>query len=1409
MAKTVEMTFAIGATLAGSFTGVFGKAGQALSELQKQTSGLQKTSGQIGAYQKMQGSMAQTSEKLNAARMRVKELSQQMRSTNAPTDALKRQFTAANVEANRLQTSLGNQRRKLGELRTALTGAGVDTKNLASEQSRLTAQSQRAAEAQTRLQNAQAQLAETRQRLSWSNIKGELMTAAGLGYSLYKPVSQASDFESAMARVNAVAFSGGNNRTAEQKAANAEAFKALQEQARELGRTTQYTAVQAAQTQENLARAGFSSNEIISAMPGLLSMAAAEGMDLANAADIAASTLRGFNLSADQTNRVADVLAQTSAASNTSIAALGDSMKYVAPVASGLGISVEEVSAMLGVMANAGIKGSQGGTALRAALNRLSKEPKAVAKALGELGIKSRDADGNMRDMTELLTALQGKLKGMGSADQMKYLSNIFGTEAAAGMLAVMNSAVDGTLGQLKLLNYESNGILNEISEHIQIPIENLRAGMENALPAAQHLGISYKDLSVYLGMLAKGGKQGAEVDKALTVAFDRLAQKPAEVQKALKQFNISAFDDKGKLRELPVLMKELSEALMGIEQGKRLNVLEQIFGKNSGETMQALMKGFAAGAEKELNEVADKATGVSKEMADKVNKTMRGAWIQASSAVSDLMLTIGDVLLPTVTSIVTAFRDFTAWIGELAHENPAWTQAIVGTVGALAALKVGIVGIKIGWNLLKMPFQMAKVGFDILHVKALLGAKDLAETGKKAGLFSRAARGISNGAKGIGKAFMWVGKGIGSFFKNMWNMGKSLISGLFSPMGLKILAIAGIIAAVAATAYLIYKNWDKMKEWWNSWTLKDVFAVVKDYAANAWAYVKQKWSDFWEWIGSFSIWDIFAPLKDYAVAAKDYIMEKWESLKSWWNSWSIGDIFAPIKEYASLAGEYVLSKLEAIKEWWDSWTLADVFAPVKQYAADMWAAVMTKWESLKSWWNSWSIGDIFAPVKEYASLAGEYVLSKWEDIQVWWSSWTLADVFTPVKQYAADMWTAVMTKWESLKSWWNSWSIGDVFSGIIPENFSLPEISWETMTAGFETARSLIASGWENLKGAFTLENLSGIWNTLSSGFSEVCDTIKSAWNGVCDFIGNAWNKVAGTVSGAWNWAKGLFGYDVEGEELEAQLQDITALNKMSEGFTQRVAEMTAAWQPFKTSLGEGFEQIYATVQGVADKIRGVTIPAVNELASALSKIAGEINSIVQAGELSVKVETPRSRAMSAVPAQYQRMAGFQAHAAGGIFSTPHLGLVAEAGREAVIPLENQTRGIQLWFEAGRELGLLKNTEQASTTLNILKMQPEINNTAEPQNMFSKILRVVFPKKDLEERAQGLPLWKFAGEETALRFGNSTTSNDNRSSSVIFSPSFYITVNGGEQGIVQKFRQIIEDVLRNMQNDMERVSFA
>lgn len=595
MAKAVEITFAIGAALTGGFSGAFGKAGQALGALQKQTSSLQKVSGQISSYQKMQGAVSKGAEKLNAARMRVKELGTQMRSTNAPTAALKQQFTAANIEAHRLETALGNQRKKLGELRTELTGAGVDTRNLTSEQARLTEQSRRVTEAQTRLQNSRAALEATKSKLSFSNIKGELMTAAGLGYSLYKPTMIAANFEQAMARTKAVAFTG-KNKTPEQQAADAEAFAQLQAQARQLGRDTQYTATQAANSQEMLARAGFKANEIISAMPGLLSMAAAEGMDLANAADIAASTLRGFNMDADQAGRVADVLAQMSSASNTSIAGLGESMKYVAPVASGLGVSVEETAAMLGVMANAGIKGSQAGTALRAAFTRLSKEPKAVEKALRSLGIATRDAQGRMRKMPGLMQELSEKMKNMGEADQMQYLTNIFGQEAASGMLAVMRASVDGTLREYEQLGKESTGVLGAMSEAVGVSLNVMREGMKNAEPAASSLGISFRDLSIYLAMLAKNGIKGADADKALTAAFTRLAKEPKQVQKALDTLKIPAFNEAGKLRDIPSLMKDINKAISGMSEADQLKTLTNIFGKDAAVGCLLLYMGQLTG---------------------------------------------------------------------------------------------------------------------------------------------------------------------------------------------------------------------------------------------------------------------------------------------------------------------------------------------------------------------------------------------------------------------------------------------------------------------------------------------------------------------------------------------------------------------------------------------------------------------------------------------------------------------------------------------------------------------------------------------------------------------------------------------------------------------------------------------
>ncbi len=282
-------------------------------------------------------------------------------------------------------------------------------------------------------------------------------------------VTTAADFEQAMARVGAVSGATGED------------FERLAQQARDLGRDTQYSAIQVAASQESLARAGFQTNEIISAMPGLLNMAAAEGMDLANAADIASSAIRGFGLDASEAGRVADALAKTSASSNTSIALLGESLKYVAPIAKGLGFSIEQTNAMLGVMANAGIKGTLAGNALKAAFLRLSQEPKAVAKALGELGVKAKTAEGDMKPFPELMKELSAKMEDMGKADKLGLLSKIFGTAASSGMLAIMDGVANGSLPELEQALYNCSGAAQQMAERMNATAKGAMLRLESA----------------------------------------------------------------------------------------------------------------------------------------------------------------------------------------------------------------------------------------------------------------------------------------------------------------------------------------------------------------------------------------------------------------------------------------------------------------------------------------------------------------------------------------------------------------------------------------------------------------------------------------------------------------------------------------------------------------------------------------------------------------------------------------------------------------------------------------------------------------------------------------------------------------------------------------------------------------
>lgn len=301
-------------------------------------------------------------------------------------------------------------------------------------------------------------------------------TAAALGGVAAAAIKVGSDFESQMSRVKAISGATG------------EEFEQLKAQAMQLGADTSFSASQAAEGMENLAAAGFTTSKIMNAMPGLLNLAAASGEDLASSSDIAASTLRGFGLAASDAAHVADVLAANANRTNSSVADTGEAMKYIAPLARAAGLSLEETAAAIGIMANAGVNGSQAGTSLRGALSRLSKPTKDMSEAMDELGISFYDSNGKMKSLTEQVGMLRQATEGMTDEQKNNYLVTLYGQEALSGMLALINEG-EGSLGELTEAYRSCDGEAQKAAETMQ---DNLSGALEQLSGSAETLGLAF-----------------------------------------------------------------------------------------------------------------------------------------------------------------------------------------------------------------------------------------------------------------------------------------------------------------------------------------------------------------------------------------------------------------------------------------------------------------------------------------------------------------------------------------------------------------------------------------------------------------------------------------------------------------------------------------------------------------------------------------------------------------------------------------------------------------------------------------------------------------------------------------------------------------------------------------------------
>ena len=323
----------------------------------------------------------------------------------------------------------------------------------------------------------------------------------------------AATFEAAMSKVGAICRADDND------------LAALTKKARELGETTQYTATQSAEAMSYLGMAGWDTEKIIAGMPGLLSLAAAGGTDLARTADIVSDNLTAFGLAAEQSTHMADVYATVITNTNTNVEMLGDTMKYAAPVAHAFGASMEETAALAGLMANSGIKASQAGTSLRAGFLRLAGPPKMASKAMEELGMSMNDITAEQKEanmamaslgislsdtngpkkMSAILTELREKTAKLGQEEKLAAMKSIFGQEAATGWLAVLNSG-DKTFDELVTKLEKSGGAADEIAKKMQ---DNAQGAMTRFNSAVESTQISIG--KAFLPALAAAAEAGAK----------------------------------------------------------------------------------------------------------------------------------------------------------------------------------------------------------------------------------------------------------------------------------------------------------------------------------------------------------------------------------------------------------------------------------------------------------------------------------------------------------------------------------------------------------------------------------------------------------------------------------------------------------------------------------------------------------------------------------------------------------------------------------------------------------------------------------------------------------------------------------------------------------------------------------
>ena len=624
----------------------------------------------------------------------------------------------------------------------------------------------------------------------------------GLGVAAVKT---AADFDSAMANVAAISGATGDD------------LQALRDKAREMGEKTKFSASEAADAMSYMAMAGWKTGDMLSGIEGIMNLAAASGEDLATTSDIVTDALTAFGLTAEDSAHIADILAAASSNANTNVSMMGETFKYCAPVAGALGYSAEDVAEAIGLMGNAGIKSTQAGTALRTMMTKLQGELKLSGEALGEVTIQTANADGSMRELSDILADCRTAFSKMSESEAAAAAETLVGKNAMSGFLALMNSApgdidklrnaienCDGSAedmaaimqdnlnGQLTILKSQLEELAISFGEMLMPVIRKVVTAVQGFVDKLNNMDEAQRKTIITIGLVIAALGPFLVILGTVISTVGKSMKAYASAAKGIKKLMVAVKSGTGIFGKLGTALGGISAPVLAIVAVIAVLVaaFTHLWKTNDGfreniiatwTQIKETVSNFCQGIVDRLNSLGfefSSITEVLKTVWDGFCNLLGPVFEGAFRFISDTLSTVLDVILNTVDFFIAVFSgDWEgAWEAVKNIFSSIWNGLASWFTNILETIK-GVLDVALGW---------------------------------------------------IGSSWEQVWSGVKNFFTNIWNGIKAFISSTINSIST---TISNVITGIKTTVNNVFSA---IKT-----TISNIFNGIKDTATSVWNAIK------------------------------------------------------------------------------------------------------------------------------------------------------------------------------------------------------------------------------------------------------------------------------------------------------------------------------------------------------------------------------------------------------------------------------------------------------------------------------------------------------------------------------------------------------------------------------------------